>query len=73
MLGAPLRLVFVMKLGRAQPNDLADLVVLFDHTGFVTAGEVVEAYHDAYPHEEPDPGLSDLVIEIARRAGHVLT
>jgi hypothetical protein len=73
VLGVPLPLVFVMKLSRAQPNDLADLVVLFPHTGFVTAGEAVEAFHDAYPHEEPDPGLADLVIEIARRAGHVLT
>jgi len=72
VLGAPLRLVFVMKLSRAQPNDLADLVVLFSHTGFVSAAEAVEAFHDAYPHEEPDPGLAGLVIEIARRSGHAL-
>jgi hypothetical protein len=61
-----------MKLGRAQPNDLADLIVLFLHTGFITAGETVEAFHDAYPHEEPDPGMAALVIEIARRAGRVV-
>ncbi len=72
VLGPPLRLVFVMKLSRAQPNDLADLIVLFPHTGFVTASDVVDAYRDAYPHEEPDPGLADLVIEIARRAGRDL-
>ena len=69
VLGAPFQQLFVMKLARSQPNDLADMVVLFPHTGFDTAAEIVNLFADAYPHEEPDPGLADLVITIANRAG----
>ncbi len=69
VLGAPLRDVFLMKLYRADPNDVADLIVLWPHVGFASASEVVDAFAAAYPHAPHDEHLDQLVIEIAARAG----
>lgn len=72
VLGASLRDVFVMKLYRAQANDVADLIAIWPHTGFTTAREVVDAFVAAYPHAPDDPHLDTFVVEIASRAGYVL-
>ena len=69
VLGAAMRDVFVMKMYRADANDLADMVVMWPETGFRTAHEVVGAYVAAYPHAPDDPHLDTLVIEVAKRAG----
>ena len=69
VLGAAIRDVFVMKMYRADANDLADMVVMWPETGFKTAHEVVGAYVAAYPHAPDDPHLDTLVIEVAKRAG----
>lgn len=69
VLGAPLRDVFLMKLYRADPNDVADLIALWPHVGFANAGAVVDAFTAAYPHAPSDEHLDQLVIEIAYRAG----
>jgi hypothetical protein len=58
-----------MKLYRADPNDVADLITLWPHVGFAGAGEVVDAFTAAYPHALHDAHLDQLVTEIAYRAG----
>lgn len=72
VLGAPLQVVFIMKMYRADPNDLADMVAIWPQTGFRTAREVVAAFFAAYPHAPEDPNLDAFVVEVARRAGHTL-
>jgi len=72
VLGAPLRVVFVMKMYRADPNDQADMVAIWPQTGFHSAQEVVDAFFAAYPHAPDDPHLDQFVIEVASRAGHSL-
>jgi hypothetical protein len=72
VLGAPLKVVFVMKMYRADPNDLADMVVIWPLTGFRSAQEVVDAFFAAYPHAPDDPHLDQFVVEVASRAGHSL-
>jgi hypothetical protein len=72
VLGAPLRVIFVMKMYRADPNDQADMVAIWPQTGFRTTEEVVSAYVAAYPHAPEDPHLDQFIIEVASRAGHIL-
>jgi hypothetical protein len=70
VLGASLRDVLMMKLYRADPNDVADMIVMWPHIGFTSAAEVVDAFTAAYPHVAVDPHLDQLVIAIAARAGN---
>lgn len=72
VLGAPLEVVFVMKMYRADPNDQADMVAIWPQTRFRSAQEVVDAFFAAYPHAPDDPHLDQFVIEVASRAGHSL-
>lgn len=69
VLGAPLRVVFAMKLLRSQQNDLADIVKILPKVGFASAEEAAESYYEAYPHEPEDPGLPALIVELAESAG----
>lgn len=69
VLAAPLRDVFIMKMYRADPNDVADMILMWPHVGFTNAGEVVDAFAAAYPHVDRDPHLDKLVVDIAARAG----
>lgn len=57
--------VFLMKLlaGRAPDHD--DMVALWELCDFRSAQAAVDAYHLAYPFEEPDPYLVDYVQQIA--------
>ena len=66
---APLRDVFIMKMYRADPNDIADMIAMWPHAGFTSAAQVVDAFAAAYPHVDRDPHLVRLVIDIAARAG----
>jgi len=59
-----------MKMYRADPNDQADMVAIWPHTGFRSAKEVVDAFFAAYPHALDDPHIDQFVIEVASRAGH---
>jgi hypothetical protein len=72
VLGAPMRDVFVMKMYRAHPNDVDDMVAIWAQTSFLTAAKVVEAFFAAYPHAPADEHLDSFVIGIAERAGHAL-
>lgn len=69
VLGARIRDVFIIKLYRAAPNDVADMIVMWPHTGFASAREVVEAFYEAYPLAPDDEFLDEFVIGIAARAG----
>ena len=69
VLGVPMRDLFLMKLCRADPNDVADMVVLWPDTGFATAREVVDAFYLAYPLAPEDDFLEEFILEIAARAG----
>jgi hypothetical protein len=53
VLAAPVDQVFLMKLNSARATDQADLVIIWPHTRFSTAKEVVTAYWEAFP-EAPD-------------------
>ena len=71
--GASLRQVFVMKLARADAPDLADMAKIWSRTGFTNSNEVVDTYYEAYPHEDIDPYLGTLVVQVANRAGYTIT
>jgi hypothetical protein len=67
VLGAPLRQVFVMKrfAARARTRDYDDLVAMWPRCGFHSAGQAVELYRAAYPHEAEDPYLVEYVRGLA--------
>lgn len=67
-LGLPLRLVFLMKLNALRDTDQEDLTRLWPLTGFTSAQEADEQFWLAYPFEEHDPYLVDLIERIAVRA-----
>jgi hypothetical protein len=62
--------VFVMKMYRGLPNDVADMIRMWPLTGFISAQQVVDAFFAAYPHAPADDHLDQYVIEIAARAGY---
>jgi hypothetical protein len=70
VLGAPMGDVFVMKMYRALPNDVADMIRMWPLIGFISAQQVVDAFFAAYPHAPADDHLDQYVIEIAARAGY---
>jgi hypothetical protein len=69
VLGAPLNEAFLMKMYRADPNDVADMITMWPHIGFKSAQEVVDAFFAAYPHAPADSGLASFIVEVAARAG----
>lgn len=74
VLGAPLPAVFLMKLNRSQPQDVADMIMMWAlvASAFPTARAVSAAFYAAYPVEELDEFLEAQVVDIARRAGMTL-
>ena len=74
VLGAPLRDVFLMKLSRSDVADLADMRSMWPHIsdGFVTAGEVVDAFYAAFPHEPADEHLASFVVMELAKGGFSL-
>lgn len=72
VVGVPMRDLFVMKLYRAHPNDVADMATIWSRTGFKTGREVVDAYFAAFPHAPKDPHLDSFVVEIAAQAGYII-
>jgi hypothetical protein len=69
VLGAPIRYVFLMKMYRGLPRDLDDLVAMWPHVAITSAEAIVEEFYEAFPHEELDPYLDELVYHAAERAG----
>lgn len=64
VLGAPLRQVFLMKLISNRARDIADIPLLWPHSGFSTADEAVEhLYSSAYPAEDRDEFLAQWLRE----------
>ena len=59
ILGAPLDLVFLMKLFASRAADVDDLEVLWEHCSFETPEEAAEAFHAGYPHLQHDEHLAD--------------
>lgn len=75
VLGAPLRDVFIMKLYRADPADVDDMVAIWPHIahGFTNATEVAAAFYDAYPHAPDDEHLPEWISKaICSRTAHPL-
>jgi hypothetical protein len=74
VLSAPFRDVFLMKLNRSSPQDLNDLRALWPHVrdGFTSATAVVDAFHAAFPLEEPDEHLGGFVAAELAKAGYDL-
>jgi len=60
-LGPPTDIVFIMKLDRCDPQDIADMVELWPYTSFGTASDAVDAYCRGMPMAPPDEHLVDLV------------
>lgn len=69
VLGAPMREVFLMKMYRGLPNDVADMIRMWPQIGYTNAEDVVLAFFAAYPHAPADEHLDQYVIDIAARAG----
>ena len=59
VLGAPYDQVFLMKIFAGRAADTDDIRRLWPYTSYSTTSDAVEAFHAAYPHEEPDPHLRD--------------
>lgn len=74
VLGLPLREVFLMKLWRADPQDLEDLRTMWPHVcgGFANARAVVHAFEAAFPAATDDPYRAHLLVDELARGGHVL-
>lgn len=74
VLGAPLPAVFLMKLNRSQPQDVADMITMWTWVApvFPTARDVSAAFYAAFPLEKWDEYLATQVVDIARRAGTTL-
>lgn len=61
VLGAPLRVVFAMKLFASRGRDYPDLRAIWRQCGFSTAEEAVAFFYESYPFEEQDPYLEEHV------------
>ena len=74
VLAAPLRDVFLMKLNRSSPQDLNDLRSLWPyvHDEFASAEEVIDAFHAAFPFEEPDEHLAEFIATELGKGGFEL-
>lgn len=65
----PARVIFVMKLYRASPQDYEDMVALWPATGFAGPEKTVEAFWQAFPHAPADEHLVGYVAGIVEAAG----
>lgn len=72
VLGASLRDVFLMKLYRADPNDIADCQRIWPALAeaFQSAADVAAAFHEAFPQAPDDEFLAEFIVEFLARAGH---
>lgn len=61
VLGAPYDQVFLMKLNASRAADTDDLVALWPLCSFGTPERAVDAFYEAYPHEERDPYLAQRI------------
>lgn len=71
VLGAPLCVVFLMKLRRADPADLQDMRRIWPHVSdrFPSASAVVEAFTEAFPDEPDDEFLDAFVVDELAKGG----
>ena len=68
VLGAPFDQVFVMKLYRGSPQDVEDMVAIWNRCAFDSPQDAVALFERAYPQVLDDPHLVDFVGWIADRA-----
>ncbi|MEY3575584.1 MAG: hypothetical protein RLZZ88_727 [Actinomycetota bacterium] len=70
LLGVPLHMVFLMKIDRAQEQDVADMVRLWPlvKDAFRSIAHVVDEYMAAYPLAREDPYLAQFLAEVIRRS-----
>lgn len=70
LLGVPLHLLFLMKLDRANPADVADMIELWPlvRRHFSSFNDVARQYYEAYPLAQEDEYLTSFIAEIAREA-----
>ena len=70
LLGVPLPQLFLMKLDRAQEQDVADLVRLWPivSSAFRSVSQIVHEYLAAYPNAREDPFLEQFLHDVARRS-----
>lgn len=61
VLGAPLEQVFLMKPFASRAADTDDLEALWPRCAFESPEEAADAFHQAYPHLEPDEHLAELI------------
>ena len=59
VLCAPLDQVFLMKLYASRAADTDDLQAIWPNCSFESPEAAVDAFYNAYPHEERDPFLAD--------------
>ena len=64
------RVVFVMKLYRALPQDYEDMVLLWPSCGFVDPADAADAFGRAYPHAPDDEHLNDYIEGIAAESAN---
>jgi hypothetical protein len=64
------RVIFVMKLYRADPQDREDLVTLWPMCGFSNPDDAASAFRLAYPHAPEDEHLADYIADVAGDATH---
>jgi hypothetical protein len=59
----PPRVVFLMKLDRADPQDVEDMILLWPMCDFVDADDAAAAYADAYPLAVDDPYMATFIAD----------
>lgn len=62
------RIIFIMKLYRANPQDYEDMVSLWPDCGFTDPTSAADAFRRAYPHAPDDDYLPDYIASIAEEA-----
>ncbi len=68
VLGPPADFVFLMKLYAARAPDYDDMIALWPRCSFSTPDDAVDRFYAAYPHDTPDPHLTEFVAGIAEAA-----
>jgi hypothetical protein len=74
VLGAPLKEVFLMKLNRGGPQDVADMQKIWPFVAgkFGSAAQIVDEFYRAFPDSRYDEFLGAFVVEVLGRSGYVL-
>lgn len=56
--------VLLMKVFASRAADIDDIEVVWEHSSYESVEDAARAFHEAYPHLEPDNYLADFIRQI---------